>query len=154
MLGLVHFLVNVCKSLLVYLVLAGTWSHLVLRFDHLDLESPVLFDGLVIIRKVRSRCCMWLNTEMTCGWSQRNCLVYSSQILVALNISTLTIHHGLKGLLHRYSFQLILFPECRKFSIIIGAWPNHFVGLNVLRTQYPLLSENKCHKVIFKILYL
>jgi hypothetical protein len=55
MLSLIHFLVNVRKSLFICLVLARTWSHLVLRFDHLDLESPVLFDGLVIIGKVRSR---------------------------------------------------------------------------------------------------
>lgn len=69
MLSLIHFFVNVCKSFLIYLVLARTWSHLVLLFDHLDLESPVIFDGLVIIGKVRSWRCMWLNTEMTCAGS-------------------------------------------------------------------------------------
>ena len=109
MLSLIHFFVNVCKSLLIYLVLARTWSHLVLWFDHLDLESPVLFDGLVIIGKVRSGCRMRLNAEMTRAWSQRHRLVHASQILIALDVSTVAIHHSLKRLLHRYGFQLILF---------------------------------------------
>ena len=91
---------------------------------------------------------------MTRVGSQRHSLVYSSQILMTLNISTVAVHHGLKRLLHRNSLQFVLFSEGRKVTIIVGAWPNHFVSLYVLRTQFPLLSENKSHNLIFKILYL